>query len=386
MKSNGRLIVMESKKGNKMKKIIVGILLVIVALGIWKYQNHPIQNEPNKPIIKIGATFPLTDNLAFLGNGSKNGMSLALEKWKNQNTKYDYELIFSDDFFDVKKSALNANRLIKLNKVNAIFSLIAGGAMAVNPIAEENKIIHMTVARGDRASKGLYNFNSHTQYNLKSDMMIDYLRDSQIKSISLFVGNNVGSIELADILEKKLKAANIIILDKQVFNPGIRDFKMMIQKSLTNGTPDIFYIDGFTPDGTLFAKALKEITGDLKLTTINDFVEPEQRDIFNGLTFVQSAYGTDEFKKIYETKYNAVLPILAASSYDNLDMLIWAYENTLPRAGDKIPTNEDIANTLLSIEHWQGVSGNLNVEPTGMIRSKPSLSKIVDGQSVIIKE
>lgn len=89
-----------------MKKFVVLLLILIVAgVGIYSLKTSEIPNKAEKPTIRIGATLPLTGNMANVGISSKNSIAMTLDKWKGKNTKYNYEVVFEDDGFQARNVA-----------------------------------------------------------------------------------------------------------------------------------------------------------------------------------------------------------------------------------------------------------------------------------------
>jgi ABC-type branched-subunit amino acid transport system substrate-binding protein len=258
------------------------------------------------------------------------------------------------------------------------------GANVVSPITNNASIIHITCSYGSQPAEGFYNFNNHTQYEENARTLISELKRRGIRSISLFSQNNIGSVEQTEVLVDMLnRDGTISILANETFNPGVRDFTMIIHRALRSGKPDIFYFNGMNPDTLIFAKNLWEITGELNLTTINDFTKYPDKTPFNDLWFVESAYGTECFVGRFKKVNNGDDPLTCgANMYDNLDMLIWAFENTSLRPGEVIPHNDDVVKTIHSIQNWQGAIGNISVDEAGIIQSEASIKMIRDGRVV----
>ena len=71
-----------------MKKIILS-LMSILALGACKEENKMPQE---KPVIKIGGLLPLTGGIAHIGESTRNGAIMAIEKLNSlPNNKYKLE-------------------------------------------------------------------------------------------------------------------------------------------------------------------------------------------------------------------------------------------------------------------------------------------------------
>ena len=78
-----------------------------------KEEKKESANADTKPVIKIGATLPLTGNLAVYGKALQKALDLALNDQNKDNLKYDYQIVIEDDQYDLKKSLINLNRFLR---------------------------------------------------------------------------------------------------------------------------------------------------------------------------------------------------------------------------------------------------------------------------------
>ena len=101
-----------------MKKVLLSLLMATSLVACGEKTEAPKENE--KPVVKIGATLPLSGGFAETGVLSQQAMQMALDKWKAKDTKYDYQLFVEDDVSEPKKAVLNAQNFINTKKVQAI--------------------------------------------------------------------------------------------------------------------------------------------------------------------------------------------------------------------------------------------------------------------------
>ena len=73
-----------------MRKLLITLCaaLALVACG---------EEKSNKPVVRIGATLPLTGSLAETAVSAQAAMNMALKKWESVDTKYKYEILFEND-------------------------------------------------------------------------------------------------------------------------------------------------------------------------------------------------------------------------------------------------------------------------------------------------
>lgn len=354
---------------------------VLLAMMLTVESREFSQPETDKPLIKIGATLPLSGKMSYIGEASKNTLDMALAEWQKRGTRYRYKLVTEDDAMIPKKVNRNVNRLVNSEKIRALLTVLTPAATEADTITNDKGIIHFSCAYGANAAEGKFSFNNITSNEAMAARMLEGLKSNQIKTIALVAANDSNSLRQTKELEDLIaKDGTIKIIGKKVYNPGTKDFKKIIKKLSADGEPDIFYINGNTPDASIMAKDLKSMTGEIKLTTINDFIEDKNRQEFDDLWFVSSAVPTDNFASRYAEQYSDLLAICAPNSYDNLSMLIWAYERTPKRKGESIPNNEDVVKTILQIRDWHGANGTFKVSPGGNMLSEPALVKIKNGR------
>ncbi len=373
-------------------KIAFGIILSLGAIlsGMLASEGKEADNKAEvrlRPEIRIGVPLPLSGSLADVGQSSKNTLEMALNDWKKRKTKYDYKLIFKDDSFNPRKSNFYANKMVNRDKVKALISILMPAAAELNDIAVSNKVIHMACAPGAKPARGIYNFNNNTQFEPQAELMLEQLKEHNIKTISLLIMNDSIAMEQAQILQQKIREdGSIKVLAKKVFDHGEDSYDTTIRSLVKKGIPDIFYVDGVGFDAEKIAQSLKKIVGSNNLTTINDFIETSNITPFENLWFITSAYGKPQFTDNYEKQFGKPLNLCAANSYDNLNLLIWAYERTPVQEGNILPTNEDVVKTILDLKDWHGAIGMFTVRNDGVLISEPEVKKVINGKPQDINE
>ena len=70
-----------------MKKILISLCMVLALVACKEEKKNTAKVEA-KPVIKIGASLPLTGNMAYIGNSAQKSLQMALDKWNAKNTKY----------------------------------------------------------------------------------------------------------------------------------------------------------------------------------------------------------------------------------------------------------------------------------------------------------
>lgn len=365
-----------------MKKWLLS-LCMLLALTACDNKKDAKQAD-NRPVVKIGISLPLSGNMAFMGDIAKEAVLMNFEKWQNQDTKYQYKLIIEDDGFEPRKIATAGNKLINYDHVNAVISFLDQPAYYYFNQAQDKKFIHMTCSWGDDLSDGIYNFNNITSHAEAAKKLVGYMKTHGIKKIGYVSQNNKGPMHLKDNMMKELAKSGIEVVFDETFNIGNKDYRMFLA-SVEDKPVDVIMAVFLIPDLYAFTKQKNEMGIKTPLTTVDYFEDADNKKIFNDYFYVVASMGNDEFRKLIMDKTGSDVKACVANTYDNLDLLIWAYENADSENGE-IPTPENISKVLHKVKDRDGSVGKITVMDSGHIESIAHLKKIVDGNPVEVKE
>ena len=371
---------------NKMNKtwLVLGIVAIVLlsVLLIFNALNPITGNvvkSSEKPVVKIGVIVPLSGDLAFIGKGYQNAISMAQSKLGN--TKYKYEVIYEDSKnLDSKETLSAAQKLINIDKVDVIFTVSSGTGNIVSPLTEENKVVHIGYASDSNVAKGTYNFIHATTPHEENKKMVKELQERGIKKIALLYIIQDGAVAIFGDLKQKLKSTDIEVVSDQKFAMGTKDFKTVLEKAKASNS-DIYVIQLFSPDLEIFAKQAKEL-GVTELTSIEAFDLTEQPELFEGKWYVSQPVGIASFRDEYESKYGLAPSMGSPNSYDMLNIIVTNYE----KAGKNLNTNEKPSHAIIVKEiesmKFSGVLGDLTVLPNHIIDSEALVREIRNGKPV----
>jgi branched-chain amino acid transport system substrate-binding protein len=351
----------------------IGVVAIVAAIGYFVSKRpKKVSAEP----IKIGVVAPMTGDLAFMGEGIRDAISIAKENLGN--TKNKYEVIFEDDQLDAKKSASAANKLLSADKVDAFvtFSSVTGNVVA--PIAEQNKIVHFGIASDSNVAKGKYNFIHWTPPSEENKVFISELQRRGIRKLGIFEAQ--GAADGIPDLKQQLKSTGIEIVTDQVFNFGEKDFRTTIAKVKDSGA-EIYLLMAFSPELEILAKQMREAGITTPITSIESFELSEQLALFEGEWYVNSADPTAYFTSKFNAKTGKSPTLGAANAYDIFNLIVAASEKNV---GSTKPTPDQIASELTKIENFSGALGNLSVDEDGLVVSKAAVRIIQDGKPVSV--
>lgn len=131
---------------NKLKKIIIITLSILVILGIVFFSQRDNESNNTNEIIKVGVILPLSGEYAFAGEAIKNAMMMSLNDLENKNI----ELLFEDDQNDSAKALSAYNKLQSFDNIDIAIGLVSPTLEAIKPIINQTDELMFTV--GNEAS------------------------------------------------------------------------------------------------------------------------------------------------------------------------------------------------------------------------------------------
>ena len=240
MKSKIRLIVYV---------ILVGIITSSMAYGMGT-------NSKSKEKVKIGAVLPLTGKLAFLGDRVKNGMIMANDELKGAGKTY-IEIVFSDSKSAPKDAVSASNKLINIDRVDALVVLGTPMVNAVYPITEQNQIplmaqtIHPQITT--KGSKLIQYFGGTTK---GWQTLGEFFNKNGKKNIVVFSINAIYGEDCFKILKQSVRSENITNI---VHDFGTKDFTNIVlkhKKELIEA--EVIVLIGYASDYMNIVKSINE--------------------------------------------------------------------------------------------------------------------------------
>jgi ABC-type branched-subunit amino acid transport system substrate-binding protein len=121
-----------------MKNKYIGVLLLIIIVlgGVYVYSHKKADST-----LKIGVILPITGKAAALGEASNKLMELAREDLAAAYPNNHVEIIVEDGGGDAKASVAAAQKLVEVDKVNALYVALTAPTLATLPIAQKAGIV-----------------------------------------------------------------------------------------------------------------------------------------------------------------------------------------------------------------------------------------------------
>ena len=352
---------------------IISILLVVILIPIIVFLIKGNKGETRT--IKIGAVLPLSGTQAFAGEGMKNALELAMQNLGS--TKYKYKLVVEDGAFDAKTSISAANKLINVDKVDAIIDAYAPIGNAISPITQQAHVVHVGVAFDPKIADGDYNFIIFTTPDTAARAFLAEMQKRGMHTLGIFRVNNQGIFSVYSAIKNLASEYGINIVSDQMFQPGDRDFKSLIAKS-SPSKADMYALLVLSPELEILAKQLY----DQNIRNISSTVYFElakDKTVFEGLWSIGFGDTSSSFESQYKATYKRELGFGSANVYDAFNIIVKASESY---AGVGLPTTDFIAREIQSGGSFQGVLGELKVDSIGIIDNPVQVKIVKDGKLI----
>ena len=373
------------------KKAWIGIAITAAAVLIALLLCTP---EEHKEMIKLGATFPLTGEVASYGQKAKRGIEMAVEE---VNTKggvlgRQVQVDFQDDRNDKKEAVSIATRFATISKVPVIFGSAGSTvSLAIAPIANQHKVILISpVSSSSKLSTegGRYFFRTVPADDLQAEVLSSWVYDYGAKSIAIIYTNNSWGKPLAEGFEEKFAVLGGKVLLREGVAENTSDFRTIIAKLKKLGNLDAVVSPTYPKEGGIFVRQAKELGLEVTLFGGDNWGSPEflniAGDAAEGVFYTAPSKSTSplyaDFSKRYEAKYGEQPDVFSAYAYDAAMAILKAIEASENTEPDKI------REALLKVS-FTGVSGGIAFRPNGDLKSEAFARKTIqNGQAVIVKE
>jgi len=355
------------------------IMTSIMALSLMACGNKNETPQNEKPTVKIGVILPLSGDLAVWGNSEKQGLLLAKDALSG-DAKNNYQLIFEDSANVNKNIQHIAQKLISVDKIDAVITMFDPAANIVGPMASANKILHFGQSWFPKYVNDKYNYNVYADIKDEAKLIVEYLSSKDIKKVYLFTVNQTGFIGGTNML-KEMLAQKGIAYDEMFFNFGQNDFRIDIVKA-NKFEAEAYVIGAFAPEADILAKQLKQINGNnIILTGLDLGLNIANRDIYEGSVFASPGVPNQDFIKNYKSMADDDNYLFGATvGFVSFNAIVDAFENSENK--DK----EKIADFLLQKNSVSSVYKDEIAKKGGMIYLPSKLLTISDGKLVSYEE
>lgn len=367
-----------------MKKQQVWILAIVLSFsfscgksGQESTGNAPQKEEPKEPY-KIGAIFSITGPASNLGEPERNTAVMIAEQINKTGgiNGHPVELIVEDNEGDNTKAVVAANKLIKQDGVCVVIGPSrSDNSMAVKPVADENQIPLISCAAAEDIVKPLSKWVFKTPQN-DSDCVrriYEHMNSAGIKKIAVITATEGFGKAGRDQLQKLAPEFGITIVADVTYDP--KDTDMTAQLTQIRGTDAQAVVNwSIVPAQSIVPKNMKQLGMTIPLFQSHGFGNIKYAeaagDAAEGIIFPAGAlliadslpdeyprkFLLQQYKKDYESKFNAQVSTFGGHAYDAMQLAIMALEEV---GADPAK----IRDYLETVKDFDGTAGRFNYSP-----------------------
>ncbi|HEX8148350.1 MAG TPA: ABC transporter substrate-binding protein [Pyrinomonadaceae bacterium] len=317
------------------KLAIAGLIIVLAGLGIFIYKYRSNGNA-NEDVIRIGALVSLTGSSANYGKSLKQGIDIAVDEVNRGggiNGK-KLEVIYEDSQGDAKTGISGFNKLVDVDKVPVVIGSISSVILAVEPIADEKKVILInSSAISPKICEKAEDFLFSVMVNGATEakfMAGEISKKHQSEPIAILFSNNSSGVDTKDNFVKQLESNGGKVAVAEGYELNTTDFKPQLTK-LKESKARVGYLIAFSSNE--FANILtqsKEIGLNLQWYSYSGIETKETLDLAKnaaeGVIYSYPQYDPndvafDGFQNKYQSLYQSWADIYTVTSYDALKLL-----------------------------------------------------------------
>ncbi|MCL2439641.1 MAG: ABC transporter substrate-binding protein [Alphaproteobacteria bacterium] len=365
----------------KNKKFVIGaatIAIVAVAALLW---GGVREVSSDKPIVKIGVIGPMSGDMSTMGTNCRQAIEFALSRI--ENSPVQFKLIVEDDGYMPARAAMAANKLVSVDRVNALItcSAISDGSAATIANRSGTPLIAVNSSVLETATSGKYGFLHWSLPAAQAKKSMQLLRENNVRRMVSFVLQHPGAIAIHEGLLEAAKGE--IDITTISFVGTERNFGPIVDKAMLE-KPDMLMILTVSPTADLLMRVIgeKRITTPITSIEVPNFVE--NKSIFEGMVFVDAAEGDAALITAYKSKFKTDNTYGVAYAYD-ATMIFARVFGDFWRTHGRIADSDEVVEAIRGLTGYVGAVGAIKVLPNNLIESEAAIKKVVDGKVVVIE-
>ncbi|EKD24227.1 MAG: hypothetical protein ACD_81C00076G0005 [uncultured bacterium] len=368
--------------------LILGICTAVIGSGYF------FTKSTKGGTIDVGAIVPFTGSSAVVGELIKNGLEIAAEEINSKggvNGKV-IKLMFEDNQTKTEVGLSAFMKLKDINKVKYVITSVSGVALAISPVANENKIVQMDVvaATPKYSTPDDFTFRTGVSSYFFAREMAKLMIDRNIKDAGILFVNTEYGQGFKDVFQNEYTERGGVISVAEGYGQEDKDFRTQLTK-IKSRNPEALLLVSLQKEASTILKQM----GELKMDTpiYSDVYAMEQESnlklaenlkiyYFKPTVDYISSDAATTFENAYKNKYGKEPDFIAAQAYDGINLLVAAiqkcndYKNTVC-----------VKDALYALRDVKGViSEHMDFDVNGDIMNRPlELRTIIGGKFVGIK-
>ena len=373
IKSQWRAICINAKIIHMKKYIWVVVLaVIIIVIAVSNSKSNPKGKDNKRTIVAI---LPLSGPIAYTGELAKRGIDMAMNDLPAASK---VKVIYEDAHGDPKIAVSTFSKDVIQDGASVSIALGSPIAMALLPLANENKVVLMSIASASTyVSLDGYTFRLSGSADVEMDNIIDNINKLNVNKLAVIYQNDDYGRGLLNSLKAKYKKS---LVAEEGFLPGSSDMRTELTK-IKAANPDGIFVATYAPTAGVIAKQAMalEIKSTLMCGSacdIADLVKSGGASVEGFVVTAPTAVTSSVLEQKYKDLYNNdKIGYVTTRNYDAI--------NLIARAMDMCSNDSDygkcLKDNLHSVKDFPGTSFSINFDNNGNINDSFVVKKVVNG-------
>ena len=345
--------------------------------------------------LKIGAVVPLSGTSQVYGNDYRKAIDICVDYAnKEMDLKSKLDVTYTDGQGLPAPSVTAMNKLVNVDKSEAVITGFSAPTKALAPIANQRKIpiFNGGASSPDLEGLGDYVFNNIPLADAQIPAMTDYLvNKKKLTKWYVLLSNETLGISLRDSIKKELPKVGGEYLGASEIAPTASDFGAQIAK-LRAAKPDVIYLavsSGGQPPVLVRQMRQAGITAQLASFAGQDGTDMRAEPAANGSLFTSQAIDLDNgkpltkyFVETFAKKYKDATPSILQSNYCGIVSTIAQAAKTLEESGDEVD-GENIGKAIHDTGTFPVVGGDVTFTKGGTVKLPIDIILLKDGKTTV---
>ena len=270
----------------------------------------------------VGEEEPMTGSLARVGAGMHEGISVAVQVFNQTNGKHTIKVLTEDDESSPAKAIAAVEKLAS----QGVVAFTGGyGSNNIGPASDAANKLGLPYITSGGVDDGLTRRGYNTFFRINNTAgyqkaMVGILDQEKIKSASIIYSTKEATAHLALDVNKELTAKGLKVA-MHPFDPGITDFKPIVNKVRLTDKSEVILMVGYENDYVGILRAAKVLKPNVKaMIGVWSLATPKMASDF-----------PDLMPKVYGT---ALLPYPAVFKTDEGKVFYDAYQKLYKKGPD----------------------------------------------------
>lgn len=248
----------------KKHKIIIALIILI---GLYVLVS--VLRTNSQPGLRIGVITALTGDVAYWGQSALAGIELAKVDFAKNGINVD--VIVEDAQLDPSKALSAAQKLVNIDKVQAIYSEFNPVAIAVSSFLSDKDIAEIYDAAPTSPLASSQNFfKSYLNYEESCSQTARFLKDKGIKRVGVLKMN----IEFGELCAKGIRDVYGDDAVVESYNPGASDIRSQLVK-LRAANVEAVFNGAYQPATLLTVKTMRELRMNQVFVALRETITPD---------------------------------------------------------------------------------------------------------------